>query len=218
MAPTIVRNSQFRPFCFSRGETRIHVHFPHLEREAKSRLTRSVPLAKNVGLSGVQIRQAHAVVETHVQEMQNTRDRNFAAEVTNASTHCRCLLLADVEPAVPFIQFPWFKKATIEQLSNGRRPTEDHLYWPQLDSDLSIESFRKPEKFPLVLRSAAQHLAQPESQRRATRPTPQCWCAFIEARASRHTDLAKLSQTLGIVGTDKWIPSPQTQSQISHGP
>jgi hypothetical protein len=28
------------------------------------------------------------------------------------------------------------------------------LYWPQLDVDLSIESIRKPESFPLVSRSA----------------------------------------------------------------
>jgi Protein of unknown function (DUF2442) len=52
--------------------------------------------------------------------------------------------------AVPYVDFPWFKKATIEQLSDVQRPTEDHLYWPQLDVDLSIESIRRPGSFPLV--------------------------------------------------------------------
>ena len=79
----------------------------------------------------------------------------LGAEVTNVSTHCFWLLLGDEELAVPFSEFPWFKKATIEQLSEVQRPTEDHLYWPQLDVDLSIESIRKPESFPLVSRSAA---------------------------------------------------------------
>jgi hypothetical protein len=78
----------------------------------------------------------------------------LAAEVTNVSTHCFWLLLDDEELAVPFIDFPWFKKATIEQLSEVQRPSIDHLYWPQLDVDLSVESIRQPENFPLVSRSA----------------------------------------------------------------
>ena len=74
------------------------------------------------------------------------------AEVTNVSKHCFWLLLGDEELAVPFAEFPWFKKATIEQLSDVQRPTQDHLYWPQLDVDLSVESIRQPEAFPLVSR------------------------------------------------------------------
>ena len=71
------------------------------------------------------------------------------------SKHCFWLLLGDEELAVPFSDFPWFKKATIEQLSEVEWPTEDHLYWPKLDIDLSVESIRKPEAFPLVSSSAA---------------------------------------------------------------
>lgn len=63
MAPTIVRDGPFRLFFFSREETRIHVHVSHPEGEAKFWLTPSVHLAKNIGLSGVQLRQAQAVVE-----------------------------------------------------------------------------------------------------------------------------------------------------------
>lgn len=74
----------------------------------------------------------------------------LAAEVTNVSTHCFWLLLGDEELAVPFADFPWFRKATIEQLSDVRRPSEDHLYWPQLDVDLSVQSVRQPGGFPLV--------------------------------------------------------------------
>jgi hypothetical protein len=79
----------------------------------------------------------------------------LAAEVTNVSTHCFWLLLGEEELAVPYSEFPWFKQATIEQLSDVQRPTEEHLYWPQLDVDLSIESIRHPENFPLVSRSVA---------------------------------------------------------------
>jgi hypothetical protein len=68
----------------------------------------------------------------------------LGVEVTNVSPHCFWLLLGDEELAVPFTEFPWFKQATIE-----------HLYWPQLDLDLSVESIRAPERFPLVSRGAA---------------------------------------------------------------
>ena len=73
----------------------------------------------------------------------------LTAEVTNISTHGLWLLLGDEELAVPFSEFPWFRNATIEQLSKVERPTENHLYWPQLDIDLSVESIRHPEAFPL---------------------------------------------------------------------
>jgi hypothetical protein len=74
----------------------------------------------------------------------------LAAEVTNISAHGFWLLLGDEELAVPYADFPWFKKATVEQILAVERPTENHLYWPQLDIDLGVESLRKPEAFPLV--------------------------------------------------------------------
>lgn len=71
-------------------------------------------------------------------------------EVTNVSRHGFWLLLGDEELAVSFDLFPWFRKATIEQLMDVLRPTEQHLYWPQLDIDLSIDSIRDPAAFPLI--------------------------------------------------------------------
>ena len=75
-------------------------------------------------------------------------------EVTHVSKHGFWMLLDTEELLVPFELFPWFKQATIAQLTDVRRPTEDHLYWPQLDIDLSVESIRTPASFPLVSRSA----------------------------------------------------------------
>ena len=59
------------------------------------------------------------------------------AEVTHVSRHGFWLLLGDEELSVPFSEFPWFKQATIEQLSDVQRPAVNHLYWPQLDIDLA---------------------------------------------------------------------------------
>ena len=73
-----------------------------------------------------------------------------APEVTHVSAHGLWLLLGDEELHLPFSAFPWFRQATIEQISAVQSPTPDHLYWPQLDIDLSVQSIRQPEAFPLV--------------------------------------------------------------------
>ena len=77
-----------------------------------------------------------------------------AAEVTHVSKHGFWLLLDAEELLVPFEHFPWFKNATIDQLSDVQWPAQDHLYWPQLDADLSVESIRNPSMFPLVSKKA----------------------------------------------------------------
>lgn len=71
-------------------------------------------------------------------------------EVTHISKNGFWLLLDDEELLLPFSDFPWFRQATIEQLTTIEWPSADHLYWPMLDVDLSVESIRCPEKFPLV--------------------------------------------------------------------
>ena len=77
-----------------------------------------------------------------------------APEVTHVSKHGLWLLLGDEELLLPFDKFPWFKKATIEQLEQVEWPTPNHVYWPQLDVDLSVESIRSPGAFPLVSKGA----------------------------------------------------------------
>lgn len=72
------------------------------------------------------------------------------AEVTHVWKHGCWLLLGTEELPVPSEPFPWFRKATIEPLSDLRWPAPDHLYWPQLDADLSIGTIREPAAFPLV--------------------------------------------------------------------
>jgi hypothetical protein len=75
-----------------------------------------------------------------------------AVEVTHVSPHGFWLLLGDEELFLPFESFPWFKSATIEQISQVEWPSTAHLYWPLLDIDLSVDSIRDPAAFPLVSR------------------------------------------------------------------
>ncbi len=73
-----------------------------------------------------------------------------APEVTHVSKHGLWLLRDDEELFLPFEQFPWFRQATIEQITHVEAPGPDHLYWPDLDIDLAVESIRHPEAFPLI--------------------------------------------------------------------
>lgn len=73
-------------------------------------------------------------------------------EVTNVSPHGFWLLLRDEELFLPFADFPWFKNAPIGKLFHVEILSPDHLYWPDLDIDLSVDSIRHPDRFPLVSR------------------------------------------------------------------
>jgi hypothetical protein len=61
-------------------------------------------------------------------------------------------LIDDRELFVPFEQFPWFKDVPVGKILKVELPGPDHLYWPELDVDLAVESIRHPEQFPLVSR------------------------------------------------------------------
>jgi len=69
------------------------------------------------------------------------------------SQHGLWLLIDDREHYLPFDTFPWFRTATIGQLSRIERPARGHLHWPDLDVDLSIDSIERPEAYPMVSRA-----------------------------------------------------------------
>ena len=75
-----------------------------------------------------------------------------AVEVTNVSGNGFWMLLDGDELFVEFKQFPWFRDASIGQLLSVSRPAPHHLYWPDLDVDLAVESLTQPERYPLVSR------------------------------------------------------------------
>lgn len=61
------------------------------------------------------------------------------------------------------IRAAWNKNAPVAQQLNVVLPRATHLYWPDLDVDLSVESIEFPERFPLVSR------ARPDNALRQTR-------------------------------------------------
>ena len=72
------------------------------------------------------------------------------AEVTQISKHGIWLLLQEKEHFLSFENFPWFKTAPVSAIQNVELLNEQHLYWPDLDLDLAVESIEHPDRFPLV--------------------------------------------------------------------
>jgi Protein of unknown function (DUF2442) len=94
-------------------------------------------------------------------------------EVTNVSVHGFWLFVADRELFVPFAQFPWFREAAIAAITNVQLPSPHHLYWPDLDIDLAVESIDRPEKYPLVSQAQPHKALQPPRRaQRSTKPKP----------------------------------------------
>lgn len=95
--------------------------------------------------------------------------RTSRVEVTNVSKHGFWLLIGSRERFVPFEQFPWFREAPIGHLLNVRLPNSHHLYWPDLDVDLAVESIDHPERFPLVSKVRLNPPSQRTRQKQARR-------------------------------------------------
>jgi len=72
------------------------------------------------------------------------------AEVTNVDTHGIWVLVRDKEHFLPHEDFPWFRKAKVEDILNVELLHGVHLHWPTLDIDLTLDSLENPGKYPLI--------------------------------------------------------------------
>lgn len=71
-------------------------------------------------------------------------------EITNISQHGFWIFIKGKESFLSFQDFPWFKSATITNISDVNLLHDTHLYWNKLDIDLDIQSLDNPDFFPLV--------------------------------------------------------------------
>jgi uncharacterized protein DUF2442 len=96
-----------------------------------------------------------------------TLGRNTSlVEVTNVSPHGFWLFVGDQELFVSFKDFPWFKDASIRQIGHVELPSAHHLYWPDLDIDLAVDSLTHPERYPLISQAQPDKRLHPTKARR----------------------------------------------------
>jgi Protein of unknown function (DUF2442) len=94
--------------------------------------------------------------------------RTSQVEITNVSTHGFWILIGEQELFAPFKEFPWFKDASIGEITRVELPSPHHLYWPDLDVDLAVESLIHPERYPLVSKAQLNRRSQPAKARQRT--------------------------------------------------
>ena len=75
-------------------------------------------------------------------------------EVTNISNHGLWVLTQEKELFLSYENFPWFKNQTVNDITEVETFGQGHLYWGNLDIDLSLEMIEHPERFPLQARVA----------------------------------------------------------------
>ena len=80
------------------------------------------------------------------------------AEVVHVSSHGFWIMLDPPgrELYLPFGSFPWFREATIRQLSHIEVERQHLIRWPELDVDLDVDRIEHPERYPLVARTVAR--------------------------------------------------------------
>ena len=86
-------------------------------------------------------------------------------EVTNISQHGFWVLLEDEELFLPFSEFPWFRDVAVAKILHVELPSSNHLYWPELDVDLAVESIQHPERFPLFSQVGAHPIVPGDAAR-----------------------------------------------------
>ena len=73
-----------------------------------------------------------------------------SAEVTYISRNGLVLWVKDKEYYLPYEKYPWFKKATVDDIFNVRLLGRDHIRWEALDVDLSLGILQNPDQYPLI--------------------------------------------------------------------
>lgn len=70
-------------------------------------------------------------------------------EVTHISMGGVWVLINDKEYFLPFKKFPVFRDATVGAIHNVQFVNDDHISWPDLDVELSLDSMGTPETIPV---------------------------------------------------------------------
>ena len=84
--------------------------------------------------------------------VRRTGENALDVEVTTVSALGFRVSIDEREVFVSFRDFPWFEEASVDELVAVERPSPNHLFWPELDVDLTVDSLGHPQRYPLVSR------------------------------------------------------------------
>ena len=70
-------------------------------------------------------------------------------EVTNIDSQGIWLFVEPNEYFMSYDEYPWFKNARLSDVLDVELLSGQHIHWPELDVDLSVEILEDPQSFPL---------------------------------------------------------------------
>ena len=70
-------------------------------------------------------------------------------EVTNIDSQGVWLFVEGKEYFLSYENFPWFKESKLADILNVQLCSGGHIYWPDLDVDLSTTILENPDSYPL---------------------------------------------------------------------
>lgn len=71
-------------------------------------------------------------------------------EVTQIDSQGIWLLVSGAEYFLPYEEYPWFRDARVGEVLNVKLLDGNHIHWPALDVDLSLDSMKNPAGYPLT--------------------------------------------------------------------
>ncbi len=71
-------------------------------------------------------------------------------EIGNIDAHGVWVCVRGREFFLPYSEYPWFRDATVREIAEVRLLHGEHLHWPTLDVDLTLDSLEPPEAYPLT--------------------------------------------------------------------
>ena len=77
-------------------------------------------------------------------------NNTLTVEISHISRNGVWLLSHDQELFMSYEEFPWFKEQPVNAILSVEEPSPGHFYWPKIDVDLTLESIKHPQRFPLM--------------------------------------------------------------------
>ncbi|HAG51217.1 MAG TPA: integron cassette protein [Deltaproteobacteria bacterium] len=74
----------------------------------------------------------------------------LSASVENITPFGIWILIGNEEYFLSYKDFPMFLNKPIKNILNVKQLNYNHLYWPDMDVDLELDSIKNPQKYPLI--------------------------------------------------------------------
>ncbi len=74
----------------------------------------------------------------------------LSASVENITPFGIWILIGNEEYFLSYKDFPMFLNKPIKNILNVKQLNYNHLYWPDIDVDLELDSIKNPQKYPLI--------------------------------------------------------------------